>query len=79
MLYVSNIAYWKTEILRRNEMHLMGTIVKGFVGKEGVIEGGMVHGTALLTIFLVVQIEAHTVCFLEIPQRSYMGQDSAIF
>ena len=57
----------------------MGTIDKGFDEKEVLIEGGMVHGNALLTVFLVVQIEAHAVCFLELPQRSCVGQDSAIF
>ena len=56
MLYVSNVANWKTGILGCNGILVMVTIGKSFGGAEGVADGGMVHGTSPLTVFLVFQI-----------------------
>ena len=53
MLYVSDVDDWKNGIFGCNGIQVMGTIGKGFDGKEGVIYGEMVHGTASLTIILV--------------------------
>ena len=56
----------------------MGPIGKGFDGAEGVIEGRMVHGTSMLTIITIVKIESHAVCFLDLCQSNFLGQNSTI-
>ena len=79
MLYVAGVDDWNDDILRCNGIYVMVIVGKVFDRAEGVIGGGMVHSTSLLSVFVVVQIETHVVCFLDLRQRSCVGHNSSMF
>ena len=56
MLYVSDVDDWKNGIFGCNGIQVMGIFGKVIDAEEGVIECGMVHVNAPLTVLLVVQI-----------------------
>jgi hypothetical protein len=46
----------------------VGSVGEGFAQAEGVIEGSVIHCTAPLVIFLVVQVDSHAVGLLKLRQ-----------
>ena len=50
----------------------MGAIGKGFDGAEDIVDSIMVHGVDPLIVLMIVQIEVHGVCFLDLCQQSYV-------
>ncbi len=65
MMGVADIADGETIRVRGDGVEVMGAIGKGFDRAEGSHEGRVIHGTAALTILLVVEVEAHAVGLLE--------------
>ena len=60
MLDVSNIADGKTCIIRCNVIWVMNMVGNVFDGAKGAVNGIMVHGAASFPVFIIVQIEVHT-------------------
>ena len=58
---VDNVDDCNTWIIGCNLIEVMYTSGNGFDREEGVVIVIMVHGAALLPVFLILQIEAHAV------------------
>ena len=79
MLDVSDVTDYKNCILSFHEIGVMYMFGNLFYEADGVVNGIMVNGAASFPVFLIFQIAAHILCFLELFQRSCMGQYSALF
>jgi hypothetical protein len=76
---MANVADREACIVGCKGVEIVGLVGKGFDRAEGVIKGSVIHCTAPLAIFLVVQVKLHAVGLVKLRQWCGVWKNCVVF